>query len=173
MKHAKLVILASTFAFALSLTTGVLAAELKIGYVDMQEAIQSTKAGKKAKTELETEFQKKKKELDKKQADLEKMSKDLERKKNVLTEDVMDQKQKELQEEMMKYRELMGKSQMEIQKRERELTEPIFKKLKAAIEKVAKDDGYSFILEKAEQSVVWANPDLNLTKKIVEISEKL
>ena len=35
-------------------------AEFKAGVVDMQKAIQSTKAGKKAKSELEGEFEKKK-----------------------------------------------------------------------------------------------------------------
>ena len=46
------------------------AAEVKIGYIDMQKAIQETAAGKKAKKELEDEFNKKKKDLEKKEADV-------------------------------------------------------------------------------------------------------
>ena len=45
-------------------------AEVKIGYVDMQKAIQETAAGKKAKKELEDEFNKKKKDLEKKEGDI-------------------------------------------------------------------------------------------------------
>src|ERR1700687_4885209 len=109
------------------------AAESKIGYVDMQKAIQATDAGKKAKTELEGEFNKKKKELEKKEADLKKMGEDLERKKAVLSEEVLGKKQAEFQEEMMKYRETVGKSQEEIRKKEQELTQPILDKMKTVI----------------------------------------
>ena len=47
-------------------------ANSKVGYVDMQRAVQATTAGKKAKTDLEAEFNKRKKDLDKKKADIEK-----------------------------------------------------------------------------------------------------
>ncbi len=147
-------------------------AEGKFGYVDMQKAIQATTTGKKAKAELEGEFSKKKKDFEKKEADLKKMSEDLERKKSVLSEDVLMQKQREFQEEMMKYREVVGKSQMELQKKERDLTAPILDKLRASIEKVAKDGGYTMIFEKNENSILWAPSDMDLTNKIVAEYEK-
>ncbi len=147
------------------------AAEAKIGVVDMQKAIQSTAAGKKAKTELEGEFNKKKKELEKKEADLKKMGEDLERKKSVLSEEVLSKKQAEFQEEMMKYRDVVGKSQLEIQKKERDLTAPILEKMKKTIEKLAKEKGYSMILENS-QMVLFATADSDLTDEVVKAYEK-
>ncbi len=164
----KLVLLA---AFVLAAKVQA-ATETKLGYVDMQKAIQATSTGKKAKAELEGEFNKKKKELEKKEADLKKMGEDLERKKAVLSEDVFQKKQGEFQEEMMKYREVVGKSQVEIQKKERDLTAPILEKLKAAIEKIAKDDKYTMIFEKNENSVLWAGKESDLTDKVVTEYEK-
>jgi len=146
-------------------------AEAKIGYVDMQKAIQSTAAGKKAKTELETEFNKKKKDLEKKEADLKKMGEDLERKKSVLSEEVLSKKQAEFQEEMMKYRDTVGKSQVEIQKKEHDLTAPILDKMKKVIEKVAKDKGYSLVLENS-QMVLFATSDSDLTDDVIKAYEK-
>ena len=146
------------------------AAEAKIGFVDMQKAIQSTAAGKKAKSELEGEFNKKKKELEKKEADLKKMGEDLERKKSVLSEEVLSKKQAEFQEEMMKYRDVVGKSQLEIQKKERDLTAPILEKMKKTIEKVAKEKGYSMILENS-QMVLFATSDADLTDTVVKAYE--
>lgn len=143
----------------------------KIGFVDMQKAIQSTAAGKKAKSELEGEFNKKKKELEKKEADLKKMGEDLERKKSVLSEEVLSKKQAEFQEEMMKYRDTVGKSQVEIQKKERDLTAPILEKMKKTIEKVAKDKGYSMVLENS-QMVLFANADADLTDEVIKAYEK-
>ncbi len=149
-----------------------LASAPKLGYVDMQKAITMTSAGKAAKTKLEKAFKKKQAELKKKEADLKKMSKDLEKKALVLSDDVKLKKQQALQEEMLRYRELVGKSQLSIQKKERELTMPIIKKLKSVMGEIAKADGYTMILEKSEQSVLWAEDSANLTDKIVKAFEK-
>lgn len=146
-------------------------AEAKVGYVDMQKAIQSTSAGKKAKTELEGEFNKKKKELEKKEADLKKMGEDLEKKKSVLSEEALGKKQAEFQEEMLKYREVVGKSQLEIQKKERELTAPILDKMKKVIAKLAKDKGYTMVIENS-QMVLYATPDADMTDDVVKAYEK-
>ncbi|MCB0391249.1 MAG: OmpH family outer membrane protein [Bdellovibrionales bacterium] len=144
----------------------------KFGYVDMQKAITLTSDGKSAKDKLEKEFKKKQAELKKMEEDLKKMSKDLEKKALVLSDDVKLKKQQELQEEMLKYREIVGKSQLEIQKKERELTLPIVTKLKEVIADIAKKEEYTMILEKSEQSVLWAKDDADLTEKVVKAFEK-
>jgi len=51
-------------------------ADVKIGLVDMQKAIQESAEGKKAKKELENDFNKKKKDLEKLEADLKKKKED-------------------------------------------------------------------------------------------------
>src|SRR4051794_29494735 len=114
---------------ALLLSWSVFAtAEQKIGFVDMQKAIQETEEGKKAKKELEADFNKKKKDLEKKEGDIKKMGEDLEKKALVLADDVKAKKQQEIQGEMRKYQEAVQKSQMDIQKHERDLTQPIITK---------------------------------------------
>jgi outer membrane protein len=158
-------------AMSLILSAAIANAETKIGFVDMQKAIQATAAGKKAKTELEGDFNKKKKDLEKKEADLKKMGEDLEKKKSVLSEEALGKKQAEFQEEMMKYRDVVGKSQVEIQKKERELTAPILEKMKKVIAKMAKDKGYTLILENS-QMVLFATADSDLTDEVVKSFEK-
>nr|BFD67428.1 OmpH family outer membrane protein [Bdellovibrio sp. HAGR004] len=153
------------------LTASLAQAEAKIGFVDMQKAIQSTSAGKKAKTELESDFNKKKKELEKKEADLKKMGEDLEKKKSVLSEEALGKKQAEFQEEMLKYRDVVGKSQLEIQKKERELTAPILEKMKKVITKLAKDKGYTLVIENS-QMVLYATPEADLTEDVIKAFEK-
>ncbi len=145
--------------------------ETKIGLVDMQKAIQSTSAGKKAKSELEGEFNKKKKELEGKEAELKKIGEELEKKKSVMSEEALGKKQAEFQEEMLKYRDVVGKSQVEIQKKERDLTAPILDKMKKVIAKLAKEKGYSVIME-SNQTVLFATPDGDLTDDVVKAFEK-
>lgn len=158
-------------ALSLVMAAAVANAETKIGFVDMQKAIQTTAAGKKAKSELEGDFNKKKKELEKKEADLKKMGEDLEKKKSVLSEEALGKKQAEFQEEMLKYRDVVGKSQIEIQKKERELTAPILDKMKKVIAKLAKEKGYTMILENS-QMVLFATPESDLTDEVVKTFEK-
>jgi outer membrane protein len=143
------------------------AESVKIGYIDMQKAIQTTEAGKKAKKELESEFNAKKKELQEKEKDLKKLSEDLEKKSMVLSDEVKQKKQLEFQEEMIKYRDLVGKSQLAIQERERNLTQPILEKLRSIIGDIGEKEAYTVILEKAENSVLWAKKKIDLTDRVV------
>src|ERR1700735_1104841 len=145
---------------------------IKIGYVDMQKAIQATDTGKKAKKDLEKEFNDKKKELAEKEKDLKKLSEDLEKKSMVLSDEVKQKKQMEFQEEMIKYRELVGKSQMAIQERERALTQPILEKLRGIIGDIGQKENYTVILEKAENSVLWAPKNIDLTERVVATFDK-
>ncbi len=171
MKASKAV-LAATAALVLGLGAKASAADTKIGYIDLQKAIQETSAGKKAKKDLEKEFNAKKADLQKKEADLKKMGDDLEKKKSALSDDVRNKKMQELQQEMMKFQREVGESQMNIQKKERDLTQPIIEKLQASIEKVAKAGSYSMVLEKSEQSVLWAQKENDLTDEVVKEFEK-
>jgi len=139
--------------------------------VNMQKAIQASAAGKKAKAELEGDFEKKKKELQKKEADLKKMGEDLERKKSVLSEDILQKKQAEFQEEMLKFRQIVGTNQMEIQKKEQDLTAPIIEKMKKAIEKVAKDKSLTLVLENTAM-ILYAESSLDVTDDVLKAFEK-
>lgn len=146
----------------------VSAAEVKIGLVDMQKAIQETDEGKKAKHELESDFNKKKKDLEKKEADIKKMNEDLEKKALVMADDVKAKKQQEIQSEMRKYQETVAKSQMDIQKHERDLTQPIIARLRHIIEDIAKKDGFSMVLEKSDQLVLYSVNGVDLTDRVVK-----
>lgn len=161
-----------TAALVLGMAATASAQNAKIGYVDLQKAIQETTAGKKAKKDLEKEFNNKKADLQKKESDLKKMGEDLEKKKVALSDEMRAKKTQELQGEMMKFQREVGESQMTIQKKERDLTAPIIEKLQASIEKVAKAGSYTMVLEKSEQSVLWAQKDADLTDEVVKDVEK-
>lgn len=146
-------------------------ATFKLGTVDMQKAIQTSTSGKKAKTELEAEFNKRKKELEKKEGDLKKMKEDIEKKQAVLSEEVLGKKQSEFRDEMMKYQESVQKNQMEIQKKERDLTQPILEKMRTVIAKVAKEKSYTMVIENSAM-VLYAEPGHDLTDDVLKSFEK-
>jgi outer membrane protein len=140
----------------------------KVGFVDVQEAIKATTAGKKAKTSLDAEYEKRKKDLDKKKADIEKIGQDLEKKKAVLSEEVLGKRQMELQEEMMKFQKTVAENQRDIQEKEKELVEPIIKKLRSVIDKVAAEQDFEMVIEKQGNNVLFAKKDADLTDLVVK-----
>lgn len=157
---------------ALLMGSAAKAADSKVGFVDMQKAVQATAAGKKAKAELEADFGKKKKDIEKKEAELKKLGEDMEKKKAVLSEDALGKKQAEFQAQMMKYREEVQKSQMDLQKKQNELTAPIVTKMKEVIAKIAKDKGYTIVME-SNNGVLFSTPDSDLTDETIKAFDKL
>lgn len=154
--------------------TGTAFAEFKLAYVDVQRAIEKTSMGKKAKEEMKKEADKKNKELEKKKADIEKMREDIEKKRSVLAEEAFAKRAGELQEEMQKFNQTAGKAQAELQKKESELLEPIVKKMKIVIEKLAKEKGISMVIQSNQnaQIVLYASAESDLTEELVKAFDK-
>lgn len=138
-----------------------------VGIVDMQKAIQATDAGKKAKEEMETEVGKKRKDFEKKEADLRKTSEDIDRKKAVLSSEALAKKQSDLQVDTVKLQRDMAQTQLELQKREKNLVEPILKKMKDAITKVAKSKGVKMVLEN-NPAILYSEPSIDMTDDVLK-----
>lgn len=172
MKGTNLMNPLTTIAFivsALLLNAGVSSAEeMKIGTIDMQRAIQTSETGKKAKSELEQAFNKKKKELQAEEANLKKLQEEFQKKQSALSDSAKKEQQTKLQEKFMKYQELLQKSQAEIQKKEQEMSEPIIRKIREKVADIAKKKGYSLILEKNENVVLYSQDKDDITEEVMK-----
>lgn len=146
-------------------------AEQKIGFVDVRKAVEATKAGKKVKTELESEFKKREAALKKRAEDIKKMTEDFEKKSAVLSDDARGKKQQEIQEEMMKYNQEVAKNTSDIRKKEQDLMEPIFKKMQDVINEIAKKQDYSLVLQ-SRDNVLYAKKEVDLTDEVIKAFEK-
>src|SRR5215470_11098564 len=81
---------------------------IKIGYVDVQRAIQEVEEGRAARTRLKTEFDQRKAQIDKKSADLERMQQEYEKQAPVLSDDAKRKKQEEFQKALVEARKSAG-----------------------------------------------------------------
>ena len=139
---------------------------IKVGYVDLQKTLNETKAGKAAKARLERDKTKKQKSLDQQQKELQKLAADLEKQRAVLKPQALEQKQRELQEKYVKLQEVYVKLQQDLAKEEAKLVREIFKKAQPAIQAIAKEKGFTMILEKNEGAVLWADTNLDITDAV-------
>ena len=156
------------FVLMLAVSGTARAAEMKIAVIDMNKALQTVDAGKQARASLEKEFNEKKKTLQSKEEEIKKMTEDFKKQSLVLSEEAKRKKEMEIQDKMMKFRAEFEKSQVDIQNRERSLTEPILTKLRTIIDEIGNKEGYTVILEKNENNVLFSNKGLDLTDQVIK-----
>lgn len=144
----------------------------KIGTVDMQLALQSVEAGKKAKAKLEGEFNAKKQQLQKEEAQIKKMGDEFKKQSLVMSDQARAKKQAEIQDRILKFQELTAQSQAEIQQKESELTAPIIDALRKIVSDVAQKKGYTLVLEKNENTVLYSQDKDDLTQQVISAYNK-
>lgn len=141
-----------------------------VGIVDLQKVIPATSAGKKAKTEMENEAQKRRKPIEAKETELIKASEELEKKRTVLSEEAFIQKKRELEEDMMKHGANKRKYLEDMQAKERELIVPILEKARKILAKLTKEKGISVVIENTPM-VLFASPEVDLTNDLIKAFE--
>ena len=167
-------ILGSVLFLSLALAAPkVHADDLKIGVVDMQKALLGVEAGKRAKSQLEKEGNAKSKEIQGEEAALKKADAEFRKQQLVMNDEARAKKQGELQERFMKFQQMRQQTLQELQTKEQELTAPILAKLRGIIGDMAKQKGYSIVLEKNENTVLFSQDKDDLTGDVIGIYNKL
>jgi outer membrane protein len=166
MRHTWLLALV-TIAAVLCLDRGAARADIKIGYVDLQRALNDTNDGKRAKARLKGIFDRKQKELDGKQNELKKLKEDLDKQRTILDAKAIAAKERDLQEKFVALQQIYLKHQKDLSEEEGKLTRSIFKRMQTIIASIATAEGLSFVFEKTESSLLWAKAEFDLTGQVV------
>jgi outer membrane protein len=143
------------------------AEDVKLGYVDLQRALNETDDGRKAKESLKKVFDQKQKELDEQQTALKKDIEDLDKKRTLLPADKLRDKEAELQGRMQKVQQTYLRHQQDLQSKEQEATAKIFERMNRIIGKIAVSENFTMILDKTQSAVIYAKPHLDLTNELI------
>jgi outer membrane protein len=144
----------------------VRAEDVKIGIVDLRRALAETDDGKKARSTLKRDFDKKQKELDEQQEEVKKAIEDLNKKRTLLPAETVRQKEAELQERVGKVQQTYMRHQQDLASKEEEATAPIVERLQRIIGKIAAAENFTVVLDKSA-GVVFAKPHLDLTNEVI------
>jgi outer membrane protein len=142
-------------------------ADLKLGYVDLQRALNEVEEGKVAKSALKREFDQKQKLLDDKQEELKRLKADFDKQAVVMAEDARRDRQNELDRKLMEVQGLFMQLQKELSERERDATRGIFDKMNAIIREIAEADGFTMVFERGDAGLMYAPPSLDLTNELI------
>jgi outer membrane protein len=145
------------------------AAELKVGCIDIQRAINECNAGKEAKKVIAKELEKFQRLYGEKQKELQGMKESLDKQALMLNPDARAAKEKDLQAKGREFQRWVEDIQNEVKQKGTEIERNISLGLQKVIQKVGADEGYTFILEKNENFVLFSSKAIDLTDKVIKL----
>ena len=168
----KRLIVLSTVLLALVFVPAAMAAELKVGYVDLQKALNMSSSGKAAKEKMKAKFKDYDADVQKKQDELKKLKDDLEKQAMLLSAEARAAKERDYQQKVKDYQRMTKDIQEELQQADQDYTRKILEEIFKVVQNVGKQDGYTLILEKTESSILFANDSIDLTDRVIQTYDK-
>ncbi len=156
------------FTIAVLLMVSPAFAELKVGYVDLQKALNTCKAGKDAKGTISALVKKYEDEFKAKQEDLLKLKTNLEKQASLLSVDARKEKEREYQQEVKELQRFQKDVKEELQQKDADHTKRILNELFETLKSIGKEGQYTMILEKNEGAVIYADEKIDLTDQLVK-----
>ena len=144
------------------------AADMKIGYVDLNKALNESENGKKAKKILEDMIASKQSVITKKEDEIKTFKEELDKQSSVLTPEASKEKQEQLNKLIREGQRMVNDFQEEVRKKETELTQDIQKDLVDIVNKLGKEEGYTIIFERGASGTIYFQKDLDLSDKVIK-----
>jgi len=148
--------------------------QTKVGVISVQGAIVGTHDGQKASQELETKFNRKKKEFDTRQSEIGQLQDQYNKGGSVMNDDKRNQLAREIDEKKKRLERDMTDANEELQGEQQKVLQGLGQRMMAVIEKYAKDHGYTMILDVSNPNtpVLYASSGIDITQDIVQLYDK-
>ncbi len=146
----------------------------KVGVISVQGAIVGTKDGQKASQELETKFAPKKKDIDTRQTELAQMQDQYNKGGNLMSDDKRNQLARDIDEKKKRLERDTQDAQEELNAEQQRVLQGLGQRMMAVIEKYAKDNGYTVILDVSNPNtpVLYASSGIDITQDIISLYDK-
>ena len=153
MKKTLIAIVACLFAFG---GTAMAQKNIKLGHTNSNELMQIMPGRDSAQTILQAEVTELEQTLKSMQSEAEQRYNDYVANQSGWTELIRQTKQREIQDMGARIQEFQENAQKQLQQREQDLLKPIIDRAKKAIEDVAREGGYTYILDSGTASVLYS-----------------
>jgi outer membrane protein len=143
---------------------------LKIGHVDIAEILAAMPERDSAAAVIDKETKEMQSTYDDMTAVYNKMLDDYEKGQSAYTEPVKKNKEAELLDKEKRLQEFEQNASAKLQKRNSELIQPLLNKILKAIDKVAAENGFTYILDVSKGSVVYTSKESeNINQLVLKI----
>jgi outer membrane protein len=146
----------------------------KVGVISVQGAIVGTKDGQKASQELEVKFAPKKKDIDTRQTELAQLQDQYNKGGNLMNDDKRNQLARDIDEKKKRLERDVQDAQEELNAEQQRVLQGLGQRMMAVIEKYAKDNGYTMILDVSNPNtpVLYASSGIDITQDIISLYDK-
>jgi outer membrane protein len=150
---------------------GQTAAPTKVGIINIQAAIVGTRDGQKAAQDMEAKFGPKRKEMEAKQNEINSMRDQLQKGQNTMSEDAKNKLVRDIDTRTKSFNREAEDAQAELEQEQQKVFNALGQKLLAVLDKYAKDNGYSLVLDVSQQPnpVMFAANTIDVTQDVVKL----
>jgi outer membrane protein len=147
----------------------------KIGVIQIQSALVSTKDGQKAVAEFQSRMGPKQKEIERKRTEIQELQDKLNKGGNAMAQAAKDDLARTIDQKTKSFNRDVEDAQAEAQAEERKMLEELSGKMQVAIDKYAQTNGYAVILDVSNQNtnVLYVATGVEITKDIVDLYDKM
>ncbi len=148
----------------------VQAADIVIGYVDLQKALSLSAAGQAAKGKMESEIAGIEDQVKQRQGDLQALQESLKKQMGMLSETAREEKQIEFEQQVRDYQRYVKDKQDEMKAREDRYTQQILRDLGQQVVALSEKEKISVMMEKSQ--LVYADSALDYTDTLIDMYNK-
>jgi outer membrane protein len=150
-------------------------AELKIGFINVEEIFKNFSGTKDAQEKFDKEVAKWEQDASGRQKEIKDMKDQLDKQSLLLSSERKAELEAKLKQKMVEYQDFLQTKfgqKGEVLSKNEELTKPIIEKINKIIEKIAKDENWDFIMDARAGGVIYGKPAFDLTSRVLAILNK-
>ncbi len=156
----------------LALVLPAVAGVQKIGYANLQKALNECEAGKVAKENLQKSAERLETDLNAKQEELKKMKGELDSKSSIWNKETLAAKEELFMNKSRAFETQFRAYNEEINNKKQAEEAAIIEEFAGIVDELAKKRGYSYVIERSLGGLLYATPDDDLTAEVIKIHNK-
>jgi outer membrane protein len=144
-------------------------APAKMGFIDLDRAMMSTKEGKKALDEFQKTYEVRAKEIQEKQTALEKAASEFQAQQMTLSEEKREERQAQMDEQQTSLTRLKEDYQKSLERKRNLLVNLILGKMQPVISDYAKKNGITAVFIIQQQMLAFVDVSVDITNEIIKL----
>ncbi|MFQ5673533.1 MAG: OmpH family outer membrane protein [Nitrospinales bacterium] len=169
-QHILMPLMVAACLVAGNFSQALAASPSRIGFVDLQKAVSSTREWKRQFAAFKKEYQKEQKIIQRKEKRIKKILEDLSKQSYVLDPTLKSDREKKFREQKREFERYVKDRNEDFAIREREASQKIIKKMVTIVQKIGKDKKFSFIMD--QSTVIYFSKDQDLTDLAIKAYDR-
>jgi outer membrane protein len=140
----------------------------RIGFINLQEIMQGSTAGKKAADDFNKFYDKDTQKIQSTEQELKKMKDDLDKQSSIMTATARNEKETAYQKKLRDYQLLVNDTNEELKKRDQEMTQKIMPGIIKVVRSIAEKEKYTLVIDVATMPIPYFDKASDFSKRVIE-----